>query len=286
MEVDFHSMIMEGPFCSHTSYCILTRGEGLGSSVCLLYIKALISLRRLHLYNHHLTKAPPLDTITTEVRISSYEISGEHKVWDNSRSKGELTSSSSSGCLHPHSTAPPFSAPPCNHSIHSITLGFTRPGQSSLNSISYSAYSMFPSPLLRPRGPTRKQWCVHFCKVPSLSLSGSLVLRPCWNRVAGNEMGKFWHHWLTWCCCSSLVVKRDWPGIPPDWQMSLLWGTLVIFQHIHKLEVPDFILSFSIRVNVLAPTAHHLQYSPQPLCSPRSASTFWRKLISLKSATH
>ena len=99
-----------------------------------------------------------------------------------------------------------FPASPCSHSIHSITLGFTSPGQSSVSSISYSAYSMFPSPLLRPREPTRKCRCVHFCKVPSLSLSGSSFLGPCWNRVNGNKMGKFWHHWLTWCCWSLFLV--------------------------------------------------------------------------------
>ena len=46
---------------------------------------------------------------------------------------------------------------------------------------------MFHSPVLRPRGPTRKCSCVHFCKVPSLSFSGSSFLRPCWNRVDGNK---------------------------------------------------------------------------------------------------
>ena len=91
-------------------------------------------------------------------------------------------SSSSSGCRHPHSTASSFPASPCSHSIHSITLGFTSPGQSSVSSISYSVYSMSPSPLLRPRGPTRKHRCLHFCKVASLSLSGSSFLGPCWNR--------------------------------------------------------------------------------------------------------
>ena len=163
------------------------------------------------------------------------------------------------GCRRPLSTASSSPASPCSHSTHSITLGFPSPGQSSVSSISYSAYSVFPSPLLRPRGPTRKCRCVHFCKVPSLSLSGSSFLGPCWNRVDGNEMGKFWHHWLTWCCSSPLVVKRDWPGIPPDWQMSLLWGTLVIFLDIHRLEISDFICSFLMRGNVLVPTAPHLQ---------------------------
>ena len=137
------------------------------------------------------------------IRISSYEISGGHKGWDHSRYKHELPLSSSSGCLHPHSTASSFSASPCNHSIHSITLGFTRPSQWIVNSISYSAYSMFPSPLLGRRGPTRKHRCVHFCKVPSLSFSGSSVLVPCWNRVDRNEVGKFRHHWVTWCSAFS-----------------------------------------------------------------------------------
>ena len=167
------------------------------------------------------------------IRISSDEISGGHKLWDHSRYKCELASSSSSGCLHPHSTASSFSASPCNHSIYSITLGFTRPGKSSVSSISYSAYSMFPCPLLRPRGPTRKHRCVHFCKVPPLSFSGSSFLGPCWNRVDGNKMGKFWHHWLTWCCCSFFLVQTDWSEIPPDWQLFLLWGILVIIPSFH-----------------------------------------------------
>ena len=146
-----------------------------------------------------------------------------------------------------------FPASPCSHSIHSITLGFTSPGQSSVSSISYSAYSMFPSPLLRPRGPTRKCRCVHFCKVPSLSLSGSSFLGPGWIRGNGNEMGKFWHHWLTWCCCSIFLIKTDWSEIPPDWQVFPLWDILVIFQDIHKLGIPNVIVSFLIRGNVLEP---------------------------------
>ena len=97
-----------------------------------------------------------------------------------------MSPSSSSGCCHPHSTASSFPASPCSHSIHSITLGLTSPGQSSVSSISDSAYSMFPSPLLRPREPTGKCRCLHFCRVPSLSLSGSSFLGPCWNKVDGN----------------------------------------------------------------------------------------------------
>ena len=101
------------------------------------------------------------------------------------------------GCRRPLSTASSSPASPCSHSTPSITLGFPSPCQSSVSSFSYSAYSMFPSPLLRPRGPTRKCRCVHFCKVPSLSLPGSSFLRPCWNRVDGNEMGIAfsWSRW-------------------------------------------------------------------------------------------
>ena len=126
------------------------------------------------------------------------------------------------GCRRPLSTASSSPASPCSHSTHSITLGFPSPGQSSVSSTSYSAYSVFPSPLLRPRGPTRKCRHLHLCKVPSLSLSGSSFLGPCWNRVDGNQMGTFWRHWLTWCYCSLLLVQMDWSEIPPDWQVFLL----------------------------------------------------------------
>ena len=69
-------------------------------------------------------------------------------------------------------------------------------------------------------------------------------LGPCWNRVNGNKMGKFWHHWLTWCCCSLLLVQIDWSEIPPDWQVFLFWCIPLIFQDIHKLVIPNFIFLF------------------------------------------
>ena len=60
----------------------------------------------------------------------------------------------------PHSTASSFSASSCSHSTHSITLGLTSPAQLSVNSISYSAYLMLLSPLLRPWGTYQgKQIC-------------------------------------------------------------------------------------------------------------------------------
>ena len=36
MEMDFHSMVMQGPFWSQTFYCILTWGEGSGD-LCVSY---------------------------------------------------------------------------------------------------------------------------------------------------------------------------------------------------------------------------------------------------------
>ena len=78
----------------------------------------------------------------------------------------------------------------------------------------------------------------------------------------------------------------DWSEIPPDWQVFLLWGILVVFQDIHKLGIPNAIVSFLIRGNILVPTAHHLQSSPQPLCFPHSASTIWRKFSSPQSAAY
>ena len=39
-------------------------------------------------------------------------------------------------------------------------------------------------------------------------------LGPYSNKVDCNEMGRFWHHWLTWCCWSLLLVQTDWSEIP------------------------------------------------------------------------
>ena len=84
---------------------------------------------------------------------------------------------------------------------------------------------------------------------PFLQGSFSLILWifipwPWWNRVDGNEMGKFWHHWLSCCSCSLLLVWADWSEVPSDWQVFLLWGVLVIIQDMHKLGIPKAIDSF------------------------------------------
>ena len=181
--------------------------------VSLIYKSTHLIEEAPSLWLHQLTKAPPMDVISMGIRMSSCDIPGDTRLRPEGHRR-ELAPSSSMGCLHAHPTAPSFSASPCDHSVHSLTLGFTRPSQSSVSSISYSPYSMFPSPLLRPRGPSRKHRCVHFCKVPPLSLSGSSFLGSWWKRVHGNEMGKFWHHWLTWCSCSLLLVHTDWSKYP------------------------------------------------------------------------
>ena len=183
-----------------------------------------------------------MDTISMGIRISSCEISGGHKDWDHSRKKRDVA--------HPPPGAVVTHTPLHPHLLHHLAAIPHIPSlwvsqvQVSVSSTLYSACSVFPSPLLRPRGPTRKCLCVHFCKFPSVSLSGPSFLGPCWNRVDGNEMGKFWHHWLTCCCCSLLLVQTDWSEIPPDWQVFPLRGILVIFQDIHKLGIPKFIVSF------------------------------------------
>jgi len=97
MEMDFHSGVMQGPFWSHTTYCILTRGRVRGVWVSLIYKSTHLIEEGPSLQLHHLTKAPPRGNITMRIRISSYEISGGHKAWDHSRHKGEL--------LHPPAVA-------------------------------------------------------------------------------------------------------------------------------------------------------------------------------------
>ena len=172
MQMDFHSVVMQGPFWSHNSYCILTWGRVRELWVSLIYKSTHLIEEGPSLQLHNLTKASPRGNITMGIRISSYEISGGCKAETVADTKVNwlfLLQWLSSPTLHWSS----FPASPCSHSIHSITLGFTSPGQSSVSSISYSAYSMSPSPLLRPREPTRKYRCVHFSRFllsPSLDL--------------------------------------------------------------------------------------------------------------------
>ena len=89
MEMDFHSGVMQGPFWSHTTYCILTRGRVRGVWVSLIYKSTHLIEEASSLQLHHLTKAPPMDAITMGIRITSYEVSEGHKCWDHSRYKCE-----------------------------------------------------------------------------------------------------------------------------------------------------------------------------------------------------
>ena len=90
MEMDFHSAVMQGPFWSHTSYCILTRERARELCVSHVYKSTHLIEEASSLQLHQLTKAPPMDAITMGIRISSYEISGGHKGWDRSRHKRAL----------------------------------------------------------------------------------------------------------------------------------------------------------------------------------------------------
>ena len=90
MEMDFHSSVMQGPFWSHNSYCILTRGRAWEHCVSLVYKSTHFIEEGPSLQLHHLTKTAPRVTITMGIRISSYEISGGHKGWDHSGYIGEL----------------------------------------------------------------------------------------------------------------------------------------------------------------------------------------------------
>ena len=90
MEMDFHSGVMQGPFWSHTSYCILTRERARELCVSHVYKSTHLIEEAPSLQLHHVKKTAPKVTITMGLRISSYEISGGHKGWDHSRYKGEL----------------------------------------------------------------------------------------------------------------------------------------------------------------------------------------------------
>ena len=105
--MDFHSVVMQGPFWSHTSYCILTQGWAQDLCASLIYKSTHLIEETPSLQLHHLTKAPPRVTITMRIRISSYDISGGHKGWDHSGYKGELAHPPALAVvthtpLHPH----------------------------------------------------------------------------------------------------------------------------------------------------------------------------------------
>ena len=170
-----------------------------------------------------------------------------------------------------------FPASPCSHSIHSITLGFTSPGQSNISSISYSAYSMSPSPLLRPRGPTRKCTCVHFCNSllsPSLDLhslghvgTGKMVMR--WESSDITDL-------------HGALVAFSWSRRTdlkcPLTNKYFSWGVSGDFPGHSQVGDPQIHGFLFNQGKCSGTTAPHLQYSPQPLCFPHSASTMWRKL--------
>ena len=112
MEMDFHSGVMQGPFWSHNSYCILTQGRAREHCVSLVYKSTHLIEEGPSLQLHHLTKTAPRVTITMGLRISSYEISRGHKAWDHSRYKGELA--------HPPAVAVVTHTPLHPHFLHHL----------------------------------------------------------------------------------------------------------------------------------------------------------------------
>ena len=112
MVMDFHSGVMQGPFWSHTSYCILTRERAWELWVSLIYKSTHLIEEAPSLQLHHLTKTAPRVTITMGLRISSYEISRGHKAWDHSRYKGELA--------HPPAVAVVTHTPLHPHFLHHL----------------------------------------------------------------------------------------------------------------------------------------------------------------------
>ena len=190
MEVDFHSMVTQGPFWSHTSYCILTRGKGSGV-LCVSDIKVLNSLKRLNTYNSITSQRP-------HQWIPQPWESGFHHMKFLGDTEFETIADTSMNWLHPAVAV--FTHTPLHpHFLHHLatipyilSLWVSQVQVSQVSTPSHiQPIQCFTLPLLRPRGPTRKHQCVHFCKVPPLSLSGSSFLGLCWNRVDGNEMGKF-----------------------------------------------------------------------------------------------
>ena len=118
--------------------------------MCLLYIKTINSLRRLHPHSSITSQRPHLwMPFPWESAFHHMKFLGDTKAETIADTK-VIWLILPRGCRRPLSTASSSPASPCSRSTHSSTLGFPSPGQSSVSSISYSAYSLFPSPLLRP----------------------------------------------------------------------------------------------------------------------------------------
>ena len=210
------------------------------------------------------------------IRILSYEISGGHKGWDHSRYKGDLAhppQGLSSPTLHciliSCITLQPF------HAFHHSGFPKSRSVKCQLHLI-FSLFSVSLSPAEAQRTDQEVQMC------PFLQGSFSLPLWifipwPCWNRVDCNKMGKFWHHWLTWCCSSLLLVQMDWSEIRPDWQVFLLRaypGDFPGHSQVGNTQIHSFLF------NQGKCSGTHSSPPAEPLCFPHSASTIWRILSS------
>ena len=198
---------MQGPFWSHTSYCILTRGRARELCASLIYTSTHLIEEASSLHLHHLTKAPPMDAITMGIRITSYEVSEGHKCWDHSRYKREPA--------HPPPVAVVTHTPLIL--ISCITLQpfhtFYHSGFHKSRSVKcqlHLIFSLFNVSLFPAEAQGTYQE-VQMC--PFLQGSFSLPLwifipRARLEEGRGWQDGKFWHHWLTRCCRSPLVSRR------------------------------------------------------------------------------
>ena len=198
-----------------------------------------------------------MDTIGMGIRVSSYEISGGHKGWDHTRNKGDLAhppQGLSSPTLHciliSCITLQPF------HTFHHSGFPKSRSVKCQLHLI-FSLFSVSLSPAEAQGTDQEVQMC------PFLQGSFSLPLWifipwPCWNRVDCNKIGKFWHHWLIGAVVAFSWSRRTDLKFPLTNKCFSCGLILVIFQDIHKLGIPKFIVSFLIRGNVLEPTTPHL----------------------------
>lgn len=175
----------------------------------------------------------------------------------------------SRGCFQPCTTELVLWASSWMHPIDSSHSGSHKSIQVS-TPFHIQTIVMLSSALLWLMGSTRGRR--GGCKVssPSCFLNGSPSLFALleWERGWG-EMGKFWLHWRMWCCLWPSHHQQKLTLNSLKWQVSLSWGTLLIFQDIHKrghphcpVSLPGEILWFD---SVSTPPLSPLQCSPQPL---------------------
>ena len=225
-----------------------------------------------------------MDAITMGIRISSYEISGGHKGWDHSRYKGELalpppvavvthTPLILISCI----TLQPF------HTFYHSGFHKSRSVKCQLHLI-FSLFNVSLSPAEVQGTYQEVQMC------PFLQRSFSL---PLWIFIprARLEGGRGWQDGKVLTSLIYTVLSEPFGG-----QEGLTWNSpwLTNVSLVgHPCDFPGHSQVGDIRLHLFFLNQGKCSgpHSSPPAvvttaCLPRSASTFWRKLISLKSATH